>query len=121
MPKKILIIDDEIHITNYLKHVFEDNGYQTVIAADGEQGYEALRRERPDLITLDLQMPKEGGTKFFQKYRKDEDCKDTPIIVITGQDSPHRSLKPEKVVAILEKPFEPEDLLKLVRGAIGGA
>ncbi len=119
MPKKILIIDDEIHILNYLRHVLEDHGYQTATAANGEEGYEVMKREKPDLITLDLQMPKEGGTKFYQKYRKDEECKNIPIIVVTGQDSPHRSLKPEKVVAIMAKPFEPEDLIRLVRGAIG--
>jgi CheY-like chemotaxis protein len=119
MPKKILIIDDEIHILTYLRHVLEDNGYQTATASNGEEGYEVMQREKPDLITLDLQMPKEGGTKFYQKFRKDEDYKHIPIIVVTGQDSPHRSLKPEKVVAIVAKPFEPEDLVRLVQGAIG--
>jgi len=119
MAKTILIVDDEIHILEYLKNVFEDHGYRTVTAQDGAAGLAALKAHRPDLITLDLQMPNEGGTDFFRKFRGDEEFKNTPIFVVTGQDDPHRSLKPEKVTAIVQKPFDPEELIRLVRESIG--
>lgn len=119
MAKKILIIDDEIHILEYLKNVFEDNGYLTVTAQDGKAGLEALKNHKPDLITLDLQMPNEGGTDFFRRFRSDEKFKHTPILVVTGQDDPHRSLKPEKVTAIVHKPFDPDELIRLVKESIG--
>jgi CheY-like chemotaxis protein len=59
MPKKILIIDDDPIVVKYLQAVFSDNGYETVTAGTSEQGLEVVRREKPDLITLDLQMPGE--------------------------------------------------------------
>lgn len=119
MPKKILIVDDEVHIVEYLKNIFEDHGYQTVSASDGEQAFAVMRAEKPDLITLDLQMPHEGGTKFYQKFRADSQFKAVPIIVISGQDAPHRSLKPDKVTAIVAKPFDPQELVRIVVQAIG--
>jgi DNA-binding response OmpR family regulator len=119
MAKTILIIDDEIHILEYLKNVFEDNGYQTVTAQNGKAGLEALKTYKPDLITLDLQMPREGGTDFFRKFRSDQELKGIPILVVTGQDDPHRSLKPDKVTAIVQKPFDPQELIRLVKESIG--
>jgi CheY-like chemotaxis protein len=119
MGKTILIIDDEIHILEYLKNVFEDNGYQTVTAQNGKEGLEALKAYKPDLITLDLQMPQKGGTDFFRRFRSDEELKNTPILVVTGQDDPQRSLKPDKVTAIVQKPFDPQELIRLVKESIG--
>ena len=119
MAKTILIIDDEIHILEYLKNVFEDHGYQTMTAQDGAAGLAALKAHRPDLITLDLQMPSEGGTDFFRKFRSDEEFKGLPSIVVTGQDDPQRSLKPDKVTAVVQKPFDPQELIRLVQESIG--
>ena len=119
MAKKILIIEDELHVVKFLKNIFEDNGYETLAAPDGEEGWNLLKEHRPDLITLDLQMPHERGTKFFQRFRKDEDFEVIPIIVISGQASPHRAIQPSKVAAIVSKPFEPEDLLETVKSVIG--
>jgi CheY-like chemotaxis protein len=119
MAKTILIIDDEVHILEYLKNIFEDNGYETLTAQDGTAGFQALKTRKPDLITLDLQMPLEGGTDFYRKFRQNEEWKKIPIIVVTGQDAPHRSLKPDKVTAIVEKPFDPQVLIRLVKESIG--
>ena len=121
MAKKILIIEDEIHVSNYLEDIFRDNGYQTVTASDADLGFQLMKSEKPDLITLDLQMPHEHGTKFFQRYRKDEECKGIPIVVITGQSSPHRAIKPDKAAAIVQKPFDPQELIDIVKGVIGAA
>ena len=119
MAKKILIIEDEIHVSTYLENIFQDHGYATVTAASVEKGLELARQDPPDLITLDLQMPQEHGVKFYQRFRKDELLKHIPIVVITGQSAPHRSIRPDKVVAIVQKPFEPPQLVDIVRKAIG--
>lgn len=119
MAKKILIIEDEVHVSNYLENLFQDHGYQTVAASDADSGYNLLAEHNPDLITLDLQMPNEHGTRFYQKIRNNEDFKNVPIVVITGQPSPHRSIRPAKVAAIVNKPFEPEQLIGVVKQAIG--
>ena len=59
MAKKILVIDDDPIIVKYLVSLLNDNGYETVTASDGVEGYEVLKKEKPDLITLDLQMAEE--------------------------------------------------------------
>ncbi len=121
MAKKILIIEDEVHVANYLEEIFRDNGYETVIAKNGTDGLSLMKKHCPDLITLDLQMPEEHGTRFYQHFRKEEGFKKTPIVVITGQSAPHRSIKVDKVAAIVNKPFEPAELVRIVKGAIGEA
>jgi CheY-like chemotaxis protein len=117
MGGKILVIDDDPVTIKYLVRLFEDNGYQTVQAKDGTEGYEKLQEHRPDLITLDLDMPQDYGTKFYRRIRKDEQYKDTPIIVISGV--PRSGVEIKKAVASLNKPFDPNKLLGIVRETIG--
>ena len=81
MAKKILIMDDDPIIVDYLVDLFKDNGYQTFYAYDAEEGFNVLTRERPDLITLDLDMPKISGPLFYARYRKTEELKkNAPIM-----------------------------------------
>ena len=117
MAKKILVVDDELHTVKYLETLLQDNGYETCAAPDGEEAADILRKEKPDLITLDLQMPHERGTKFYEKLRKDDEFGDIPIVVISGLAAPHRAIK--KAVASLSKPFDPEELIEIITKAIG--
>lgn len=116
MAKKIMIIDDDPVIVKYLTSIFNDNGYETCTASNGTEAYEIVKNEKPDLITLDLEMPEEWGTRFYRKLSKDEGLKDTPVIVISGMASRHLSIK--KAVAHLSKPFDPDKLLMTVQRAI---
>ena len=113
----VLLVDDEPHVVKYLTIFFEDNGYETCSAADGEEALEVLRRERPDLVTLDLQMPNETGTRFYRNMTKDKEFKDTPVIVISG--IPGRHLAVSKHVAVFEKPIDRDALLAATRQTIG--
>ncbi|QTA91369.1 DVU0259 family response regulator domain-containing protein [Desulfonema magnum] len=117
MAKKILVIDDDPVTVKYLETVFNDNGYETCSAADGVEAFEVTKKERPDLITLDLEMPEEWGTRFYRKLSKDKAFKDIPVIVISGMASRHLSIK--NAVAYLSKPFDRDKLLGIIRGAIG--
>ena len=63
MPHKILVIDDDPYIVKYLVDILSDNGYATCSASDGAEGLELLKREKPDLVTLDLEMPNEWGPR----------------------------------------------------------
>lgn len=117
MSKKILILDDDPMIVDYLTDLFNDNGYQTCFAYNAEEGFDVLKSEKPDLITLDLDMPKITGPLFYVKFRKIEDLKDIPVIVISGMHAPHRSIK--KVRAVIEKPIDRDELMKIVRDTIG--
>jgi CheY-like chemotaxis protein len=117
MPKKILVIDDEPHLVKYLTIFLQDCGYETCSAADGEEAFEVLKREKPDLVTLDLQMPNETGTRFYRNMTKDKEFKDTPVIVISG--IPGRHLAVSKPVAVFEKPIDREALLYAIKKTIG--
>jgi DNA-binding response OmpR family regulator len=117
MPKKILVIDDEQHIVKYLTTFLRDNGYETCSAADGEEGFEVLEKEKPDLVTLDLQMPNETGTRFYRNMMKSKEFKDVPVIVVSG--IPGRHLAVSKPVAVFEKPIDREALLDTIRKTIG--
>jgi CheY-like chemotaxis protein len=117
MPKKILVVDDEPHIVKYLTAFLEDSGYETCSAGDGEEALVMLKREKPDLVTLDLQMPNETGTRFYRNMTKDKEFKDLPVIVISG--IPGRHLAVSKPVAVFEKPIDRNNLLDAIKKAIG--
>ena len=115
MPKKILIIDDDPVIVKYLEAVFSDNGYATCSASSSMEGLDVVKREKPDLITLDLQMPGEWGPRFYRKLRKDKSVRDTPVIVVSGIDGDHAI---KDAIAFVAKPFDPEKLIGIVKYTI---
>jgi CheY-like chemotaxis protein len=119
MAKKILVIDDDPNIVTYLETLFRDHGYETAAAVDGNEAMTALAEGIPDLITLDLDMPESYGTQFYRRIRKDEKYENIPIIVISGVPRADFSIK--KAVATVHKPFDREELMGIVRDAIGAA
>lgn len=116
MAKKILIIDDDPIVLKYLENLLTDNGYETYQAESGIDGAKLAEEIKPDLITLDLQMPEEWGTRFYRRLTKNKALKDIPIIVISGLTGSKYSIP--KAVAHLGKPFEAEELLRLIRAHV---
>lgn len=116
MTKKILIIDDDPVILKYLKALFTDNGYAVLEAATSAEGMQLVQSEKPDLITLDLEMPGEWGSRFYRKLRKEKALRDIPILVISGLDGDHAV---KDAVAFIAKPFDPDQVLEIVRSTIG--
>ena len=80
----ILVVDDEKDIVEFLTQLLEDNGYRVRSANDGIEAMEEISKEKPDLILLDLQMPEETGTGLYRKLQHKKECKDIPVIVISG-------------------------------------
>ena len=117
MAKKIMIVDDDPNIISYLEDFFGDNGYDTCSAADGSEAMAVVKEEKPDLITLDLEMPEEWGPRFYRKLTKEEEYKKIPVIVISGLTGGKYAI--QKAVASLTKPFDREQLLKIVKDTIG--
>ena len=117
MSKKIMIVDDDKEICSYLDQIFQDNGYETVIAMDGTEAEVMVAEEMPDLITLDLEMPKEWGPRFYRKMTQNPALKRIPVVVISGLSANKYAI--QKAVASLTKPFKPEQVLKVVKDAIG--
>jgi DNA-binding response OmpR family regulator len=116
MAKKILIIEDDPVIVKYLQAIFSDNGYATCTATSSMEGLDVVKKEKPDLITLDLQLPGEWGSRFYRKLRKNKALKDIPVIVISGIDGNHAI---KGAVAFVKKPFDPEKLIGIVKNTIG--
>ena len=117
MGKKIMILEDDSNIVDYLVTLFNDNGYETCTASNGVEGLEILKTENPDLITLDFEMPESWGNIFHRKISKNEKYGNIPIIIISGLDAEFPSL--EQAVATLKKPFDREHLLRIVKDTIG--
>ena len=84
MKKKILIVDDEPDIVSYLEMVLQDQGYETATAGNGNEAMEAVKRDRPDLVTLDITMPEASGTRFYKEIRLDPDLSSIPVIIVTA-------------------------------------
>ncbi len=116
MPK-IMIVDDDPNIVTYLTDIFTDNGYETCTAADGSEALEVVKTEKPDLITLDIEMPDEWGPRFYRKLSQDPEFKRIPVVVVSGLAGNKYAIP--KAVASLTKPFDPEELLGIVRDVLG--
>lgn len=114
--KTILIVDDEEDVRAFLTGLLEDNEYATRVACDGDEALRMVQDVRPDLVTLDLQMPNETGTQFYRKFRKDPELRDIPIIVISGVAGRHLAIG--KPIAVFDKPIDKDGLLEAIRGAL---
>jgi CheY-like chemotaxis protein len=123
MAKKILIIDDEKDMRVYLATLFRKAGYETETAENGEEGVERAESFAPDLITLDILMPKGSGIRAYRGLRTSTSTSSVPIVVLTGLtrlddffgdlgDLP----RPD---AMVEKPIDRETFLEKVEALIG--
>ncbi|MBR1736016.1 MAG: response regulator transcription factor [Firmicutes bacterium] len=114
MAKKILVVDDEQSIVNIIAYNLKKEGYEVICAEDGEQGYEAAQSEDPDLILLDIMMPKMDGYEVCRKIREKSDV---PIIMLTA-----RADEVDKVMGLetgaddyVTKPFGVRELMARVK------
>lgn len=117
MKKRILIVDDDPNILDYLESLFTDNGYETAVAEDAKEGLTKAGQIKPDLITLDIEMPGEWGPRFYRHMTQDDDLKNIPVIVISGLSGNAYAIP--KAVASIKKPFDREQLLRIVKETIG--
>lgn len=122
--KKILIVDDEPDVVRWLSIFFNENGYKTIGASDGHEGFEKAQADHPDLIALDISMPRESGIKMYRNLLNSKELADIPVIMITGatpklNDFLARLKRKKNPAGFFEKPIEKEELLSKVRELIG--
>ena len=84
MVKKILIIEDEQTLIKALRQAFSENGYKIETAIDGEEGWEKVQEFKPDLVLLDLILPKMDGFEILNKIKKNEKLKNTAVLILTN-------------------------------------
>ena len=116
MSSKVLVIDDEADVRSFLVAVLKQGGYETLTASDGAEGLEIARREKPDVVILDLMMPNQSGTDFYRKLAKDSELGDTPIIIVSGLAGRHLAVK--EPIAVFDKPIDPDEFLGAVERAL---
>ncbi|MCP4600472.1 MAG: response regulator [Proteobacteria bacterium] len=124
MAKKILIIDDEKDMRVYLGTLFKTAGYEVESASNGEEGFKAASAQKPDLITLDVLMPKKSGVRAYRDLRTSDETCDIPIVILTGLtrqedffgDDLGDLKQPD---AIVEKPIDRTAFLKQAKEIIG--
>ena len=116
--RKILVVDDEPDILVFYSAVLTDNGATVLEASDGDTALDIARREKPDLITLDLSMPGTDGGKVFEKLRQDAELSQIRVCIITGKPELRRLIYDRPVPppeGYLDKPVDEETLLRNVR------
>lgn len=115
--KKILIIEDESDLVDLVKIRLEANQYDVISAPDGKAGLEKIKKERPDLIILDVLMPEMDGFEVCRKIRVDDKYKKIPVIMLTVKFQPSdlKFARDLGADAYITKPFEPEVLLEYIK------
>jgi DNA-binding response OmpR family regulator len=122
MSKRILLCDDEIHILRAAEFKLKKAGYDVQIASDGEEAWEAIERQTPDMLITDYQMPRLDGFGLVQKVRANPATASIPIFMLTakGFELSHEELAEKwNVMAVLPKPFSPRELLQRVDAVLG--
>jgi two-component system alkaline phosphatase synthesis response regulator PhoP len=84
MAKQVLVVDDDKNTVKYLSAVLSDHGYEPVPAYNGIEGLDKIKQAKPDLIVLDVMMPKKTGFVLFEQLKKDDRYKEIPILMLTG-------------------------------------
>jgi len=128
--KKVLVVDDDVDIRKVVSKLVEKSGYVAIEAKNGVEGMGKVREHKPDLIILDMLMPKESGVRMYHELKTEESLKDIPVIVLSA--IPKKSfLRSQKVLdefagqsvpepeAYIEKPEEPEELIALMKKILG--
>lgn len=121
MNPKILVADDEPNIVISLEYLLKREGYTVVIARDGEEALQTIRREQPDLVLLDVMMPKKTGFEVCQEVRADDALQNTKILMLTakGRDTDVAKGTALGADAYMTKPFATRDLVQKVAQMLG--
>jgi CheY-like chemotaxis protein len=117
-PYRILVVDDDEDTRSFISTVLADNGATVLGASDGDAALDVARRERPDLITLDINMPGKDGAEVFQELRSDPSLRNIPVCMITAHPEMRRLIYQRTVPApdgYLDKPIDEKGLLLNVR------
>ncbi|EMB17031.1 MULTISPECIES: response regulator transcription factor [Rhodopirellula] len=112
---KILVVDDDVEIIESVSYALESNGYKVVVARDGNQALALAECEKPQLMILDMMMPKRSGFLVLEKMRRENELP-VPVIMITGNEGSRHQAYAELlgVSEYIRKPFAIEKLLEAV-------
>jgi len=127
--KKIMVVDDELDMRVFVSTLLETSGYKPVVAAHGLEGIQMAKELRPDLIIMDVMMPKQGGVQMYREIKSHDELKHIPVIILSGiakktffhsqnvLDSYKGQSVPEPE-AYIEKPPESDELIQCIENLL---
>ena len=130
MQKNILVADDDRDVVTFVSTVLEKSGYKVISAKNGEEALEKIKANRPDLVILDVLMPKQSGIRLYRELKTDQSLKDIPVVILSGI-SKRTFLRSQEVLTefggepvpepevYIEKPVEADDLAQTVSEVLG--
>ena len=130
MSKKVLVVDDDPDVRLFSVTVLEENGYTPLEAEDGESGLQMIKAEKPDLVILDVLMPRQSGVRLYRELKTNKALKDINVIILSGI-AKKTFLRSQKALTefggaeipdpeiYLEKPVEPEELAEVIKKVLG--
>jgi len=123
LAKHILIVDDEANVRRIVQVILQKAGHRVTMAADGVEGLERVREEPPDLVLLDVMMPRMDGFEMLRRLKADPDTAAVRVVMLTARSLDQDVFEGERFGAELyiTKPFAPIDLAALVEKVLAGA
>jgi CheY-like chemotaxis protein len=127
--KTALVVDDEPDVRLFLQTVLEDAGFDVSVAANGKEALDRMTEKKPDVISLDLVMPKMSGLKFYRYIQKNKERAGIPVVVVTAHaadefgkgdlDKIRAASSKGSTVIVIEKPIQPVSYVNAMRRAVG--
>lgn len=124
MNKKVLLCDDEVHILRTAEIKVQRAGYDVRVASDGQQAWEMIQAEMPDILVTDVQMPRLDGLALVRRLRENVATRDLPVLMLTakGYELSHSELAEKwQVAGVLAKPFSPRELVALIERTLSAS
>ncbi len=113
---KILLVDDDVDLVKVMSGALESKAYEVVVAYNGQEGLEKAKKEKPDLVVLDILMPVADGFTFADQFRKDPSLAKIPVLALTSFSESLGQPFPFEVTEYIAKPIKPRDLVAKVEG-----
>ncbi len=111
---KILLVDDDVDLVTVMRGALESKAYEVIVAYNGQEGLEKARKEKPDLVVLDILMPVADGFIFADQFRKDPALAKVPVLALTSFSESLGQPFPFEVSEYIMKPIKPRDLVAKV-------
>jgi CheY-like chemotaxis protein len=114
--RKVLVVDDEVHIVHVVAIKLRNNGYEPITAGNGQEAYELACQDHPDIIIADYMMPVMSGLELLEKLRSNEQTRDIPFVLLTARNFAIEDIKQQQlqISQCITKPFSPKELLRTI-------
>lgn len=121
MKRRVLLCDDEIHILRAAEFKLLRTGFDVTCASDGQEAWERIQIEPPDMLVTDFQMPRMSGLELIRHVRSVETTKSMPVVLLTakGLELSRDLVRELSLSALLDKPFSPRELARLLQSIAG--